>query len=192
MARVVPFPKAPACSWLVQNIPVLDDTMVGPVTSGDRLTGNGAWNPPRFGRQSLLVMRLPTGVQGPMPASGPFPPPASHTPATHFGHGSVKLPVTNTRDDRLMLTTASPVDGVTVPLGSVRIAFSTQVVRTPPAKGFGIGSGGPKKQLASGAQEPASPPHWVSIVQAIAGVAMQCIPGPAPSVQLSRPDPAFA
>src|SRR5262249_37514374 len=111
--------------------------------------------------------------------------PVSHFLPTHFGHGSAKLPVTNTRDESGRLTDELPVAASPVPLASVWITLSTQVVRTPPAKGFGIGSGGPKKQLASSAQAPATPPQPPSFTQAepVFVAPTQCMPGPAPLVQ---------
>src|SRR5262245_2412570 len=142
-------------------------------------------------------MRLPTGVQA-LPTSGPFPPPLSHafiTPLnTHSGHGSVRLPVTYTRDESGRLTLEVPAARLPVPPASVWITLIGHVVSTPPAKGFGIGNGGPKKQLASSAQEPDSPPQSASVVQEAPGfvAATQCFPGPAPWVQLSGPLPGLA
>ena len=130
----------------MQKLPPAAATMLVVVTSGPRLTGRGARNVPGLGGQSSVVSWLPTGVHA-RPTFGP----ALQVPETHFGHGEVALPVRNTRDDRLMLMTASPVEGVTVPLASVTIALTTQVLRP---LGFRTGSGGPKKQLASLAHEP--------------------------------------
>src|SRR5207249_3136740 len=67
-----------------------------------------------------------------------------------------------------------------------------QAVREPNGGGFTIGSGGPKKQFASRAQEPDAPLQLVSLVQAgIASLLTQWVPGPAPRVQSLRPVPAL-
>ena len=98
------------------------------------------------------------------------------------------MPVRNVRDDKLMLTTASPVEGVSMPLESVSIALMTQVLRPP----FAIGSGGPKKQLAASAHEPGrDASQSVSAVQAAPVFVgpMQLLPGPAPTVQFAGPVP---
>ena len=58
--------------------------------------------------------------------------------------------------------------------------------------GLTIGSGGPKKQFASSAHDPAAPPQFESVVHA--GVVLlfaQCLPGPAATVHVFR-SPVFA
>src|SRR5581483_7085799 len=88
-----------------------------------------------------------------------------------------------------METVESPVAGVAVPLASVMIAFMTHTGSAPV-----IGSGGPKLQFASSPQEPGVPPQSASVEQAIGPPLppMQCLPGPAPFVQLVGPVPALA
>ena len=77
-----------------------------------------------------------------------------------------------------------------MPLASVWITLTTQVLRAP----FTIGSGAAKKQLASSAQEPGNPPQSLSAVQALPVLVlpMQCLPGPAPLVQSRGPVPLLA
>src|SRR4029077_1708151 len=54
------------------------------------------------------------------------------------------------------------------------------------------GSGGPKKQFASSAQEPLAPPQLRSAVQAGTELLLtQCMPGPAPTVQFAGPVPVL-
>jgi len=89
-----------------------------------------------------------------------------------------------------METVESPVAGVAVPLASVWIALMTQTGSAPV-----IGSGGPKLQFRSRAQEPGVPPQFASVEQAGGGNVlppMQCFVGPAPFVQLVGPVPALA
>src|SRR5262249_52979038 len=70
--------------------------------------------------------------------------------------------------------------------------FMTHVVSDPNGAGLRIGSGGPKKQFASSAHDPAAPPQLPSLVHAgSALLLMQCFPGPAPSVQSAGPVPAL-
>src|SRR5689334_18031983 len=97
------------------------------------------------------------------------------------------------------------------------MTFCTQVVRASFGGGLGIGSGGPKKQFASGRQEVAPPPQsasveqesglvWVPALQMPAWHApatlpqsasepqwplTQCLPGPEPLVQSFGPVPAL-
>jgi hypothetical protein len=75
------------------------------------------------------------------------------------------------------------------PPASVWITLTTQVLRLL----FSIGSGGAKRQLASSAQAPAPPPQLASAVQAmpVFVLPMQCLSGPAPSVQSAGPLPAL-
>ena len=68
-----------------------------PVVSGFRLTGSGAWNPGRLGRQSFDVSLVPTAVQV-CPVSGLVVfvfvfHVESQCAETHFGHGEPVLPV---------------------------------------------------------------------------------------------------
>src|SRR5262249_13508682 len=142
-----------------------------------RGTGNGARRPDGDGGQSSVVSWVPTGVHA-MPARGP----ALQVPETHFGHGEALLPVRWVRENSGRLTLDAPVVRSPVPLASVWITLTTQVLRPP----FGIGSGGPKKQLASSAQEPgmetSQPLSLVHDAPLFVGP-MQCLPGPAPLVQ---------
>src|SRR5262245_29526946 len=70
--------------------------------------------------------------------------------------------------------------------------FCTQVVSEPKGGGLTIGSGGPKLQFASSAQEPAAPPQSMSLVQATTELLFaQCLPGPAPWRQSSELVPAL-
>ena len=71
-----------------------------------------------------------------------------------------------------MSTLAAPVVGSPVPLASVAITLMTQVERTG-ITGFGIASGGPKKQFSTGWHAPAggnAPPQSVSDVQLLCGL----------------------
>jgi hypothetical protein len=73
------------------------------------------------------------------------------------------------------------------------MTFSTHVVSEPKGGGLKTGSGGPKKQFASSAQEPAMPPQAASFAQAgVALLLMQCVPGPAPFVQSFCEVPSLA
>src|SRR5262249_49848731 len=69
-------PKAPALTWPIvgfitsgglggQKTPVALVLELVPDVSGVRSTPSGAWKPPSEGGQSLLVMRVPTGVHAP-------------------------------------------------------------------------------------------------------------------------------
>ena len=75
----------------------------------------------------------------------------------------------------------------TVPLASAAKVFTTQVDGKP----F-TGTGGPKKQLASAAQEPVRPPHSESSVQETVGSVMQCFVADGPRVQSAGPVPKLA
>ena len=115
---------------------------------------------------------------------GPRSAPALQVPETHFGHGEVALAVKWVRENSGRLTVDAPVVRSTDPLASVWITLITQVL-VPPAA---IGSGGPKKQLASSAQEPWTvTSQSLSVVQAAPWFVdeKQCLPGPAPLVQLN-------
>jgi len=71
------------------------------------------------------------------------------------------------------------------------MAFSTHTERPP----LGIGSGGPKKHCASGAQLPGdATSHCASEVQGapVFTSVMQCLVGASPRVQLPGPVPALA
>jgi hypothetical protein len=71
--------------------------------------------------------------------------------------------------------------------------LSTQVVSAWNGAGLGIGSGGPKKQFASSAQEPAEPPQFPSPVHEGSELLLtQCRPGPAPTVQFLELVPGLA
>ena len=110
-------------------------------------------------------------------------------PLTHFGHGEDTFAVTYVRDESGSTALMSPVPTLAVPLAVVWIKCSTQVLSAGFA-GFGIGSGGAKKQFASSAQLLAIPPQLASLVHANPLVT-QRFPGPAPRVQLSGELPAF-
>src|SRR5437870_10025457 len=69
-----------------------------------------------------------------------------------------------------MLTVASPVVGLLVPLASVATTLRLQLASLAIA-GFGIASGGPKKQFAIGWQLSATAPQSVSAVQLLCGLA---------------------
>jgi hypothetical protein len=87
----------------------------------------------------------------------------------------------------------APVPALAAPLASLCTTLRTQVVSALNGAGLGIGSGGPKLQFASSAQEPAAPPQLRSAVQDTTELLlMQCLPGPAPLVQLSELVPALA
>src|SRR5262249_30645202 len=151
-----------------------------------RGTGNGARRPAGAGGQSSVVSAVPTGVHA-RPAFGP----ALQVPETHFGHGEVALPVRWVRENSGRLTVDAPVVRSPVPLASVWITLITQVLRPP----FGIGSGGPKKQLASSAHEPGmetSQPLSLAQAAPLFVGPMQCLPGPAPLVQSVLPVPLLA
>src|SRR5438094_4567303 len=71
-----------------------------------------------------------------------------------------------------MSTLAAPVVGSPVPLASVAITLMTQS-ETEPTAGWGIASGGPKKQFSTGWHAPAggnAPPQSVSDVQGLWGL----------------------
>ena len=79
-----------------------------------------------------------------------------------------------------MSTEASPVVELPVPLASVLTTLMLQLARVAIA-GFGIASGGPKKQFAIGWQLSPMPPQSVSDVQALCGSApVQAPPVPQP------------
>src|SRR5439155_26027878 len=88
----------------------------------------------------------------------------------------------------------SPVPATNEPLASVCTTFSTQVVSEPKGGGLTIGSGGPKLQFASSAQEPerlqpvqVQSPSTVHAPRPVPGLPLtQCLPGPAATVQVSR------
>src|SRR5256885_12447144 len=69
-----------------------------------------------------------------------------------------------------MSTEASPVVGLPVPLASVLTTLRLQLARLAIA-GFGIASGGPKKQFAIRWQLSPMPPQSASDVQALCGSA---------------------
>jgi len=71
-----------------------------------------------------------------------------------------------------MSTLAAPVAGSLVPLASVAITLMTQI-ETLLTAGWGIASGGPKKQFSTGWHAPAggnAPPQSVSDVQGLWGL----------------------
>src|SRR5437762_9550617 len=73
------------------------------------------------------------------------------------------------------------------------MTFNTQVVSAWNGAGLGIGSGGPKKQLATRAHDPADPPQLPSLVQdGVELLLTHCLPGPAACVQLFGPVPGLA
>src|SRR5262245_18345195 len=79
----------------------------------------------------------------------------------------------------------APVDAFAVPLADVCTTFSTHVVSAAKGAGLTIGSGGPKKQFASGPHEPAAPPPFPSVAhEGSELLLMQCFPGPSPTVQV--------
>src|SRR5438034_5575021 len=79
-----------------------------------------------------------------------------------------------------MSTEASPVVELPVPLASVLTTLMLQLARVAIA-GFGIASGGPKKQFATGWQLSPMPPQSASDVQALCGSApLQVPPVPQP------------
>src|SRR5690242_14014118 len=79
-----------------------------------------------------------------------------------------------------MFTLASPVEGVPVPLASVATTLMLQLASLAIA-GFGIASGGPKKQFATGWQLSATAAQSVSVVQLTCGLApVQAPPVPQP------------
>src|SRR5262249_55222411 len=180
-------PKAPEKSlvvltvfdWPGQKLPSAAVFEAPEVLSGFRVTANGARRPDGAGGQSCVVSWVPTGVHA-RPARGP----ALQVPEMHFGHGEVALPVRWVRENSGRLTLDAPVVRSPVPLASVWITLTTQVLRPP----FGIGRGGPKRQLASSAQEPgmetSQPLSAVQAAPLFVGP-MQCLPGPAP---LGRPE----
>src|SRR5438477_1210223 len=101
MHWVVVLPNAPALvsvcptdAHMRPSVAVLDAV---PVVSGVRSTGSCAWKPASGGRQSSVVIRVPTPVHAP-PLSSPGEPftsvqDASHVPEMHFGHGEALFPV---------------------------------------------------------------------------------------------------
>src|SRR5262249_30216823 len=74
-----------------------------------------------------------------------------------------------------------------VPLASAANVLTTQVVGKPLT-----GTGGPKKQLASNAQEPTSPPQSASDVQVASGLLRQCWVVAGPREQSAGPVPKLA
>lgn len=76
-------------------------------------------------------------------------------------------------DARLMLTLDSPVAVLTVPLASCAKVFTTQVEGKPLTS-----TGGPKKQLASGAHALATPAQSASLVHATLGLLTQWLVDP--------------
>ena len=79
-----------------------------------------------------------------------------------------------------MSTLAAPVVGSPVPLASVAITLMTQI-ETLLTAGWGIASGGPKKQFATGWQLSPMPPQSASDVQGLCGSApVQAPPVPQP------------
>ena len=79
-----------------------------------------------------------------------------------------------------MSTEASPVVELPVPLASVLTTLMLQLARVAIA-GFGIASGGPKKQFATGWQLSPMPPQSASDVQGLCGSApVQAPPVPQP------------
>src|SRR2546426_7433267 len=79
-----------------------------------------------------------------------------------------------------MSTVASPVAGLPVPLASIATTLRLQLARLAIA-GFGIASGGPKKQFAIGWQLSAAAAQSVSDVQGLCGLApVQAPPVPHP------------
>src|SRR5204863_7650361 len=127
------------------------------------------------------------------------------------------LPGLYTREPRGRETVAPQVAALNVPDAVVSTTFCTHVVRASFGGGLGIGSGGPKKQFASGRQEVAPPPQSASEAQVIGDVWVpaaqfpggaprahepavplhwasllhqpltQCLPGPEPLVQSFGP-----
>jgi hypothetical protein len=156
------------------------------VLSGFRGTENGDRRPAGLGGQSSVVSAVPTPVHA-LPTFGP----ALQRPEMHAGHGKLLLPVRWVRENSGRLTLDAPVVRSPVPLPSVWITLITQVLRPP----FGIGSGGPKKQLAVNAQEPgmetSQPLSAVQAAPLFVGP-MQVFPGPAPLVQSVLPVPLLA
>jgi hypothetical protein len=204
-------PNAPAFVWLGQK--TLDALVkeAVPVVSGLMGTFNDPICLVGSGGQSAVVARLPTPVHA-LPEFGP----ELQVPLTHFGHGKTELPVTLITEKSGRLTEEAPVVALAVPLASFSITFSTQVERFLMV-GFGIESGGPKKQFASSWQAPELPvpAQLVSEVQdrgqvpvpapvqqgygvaaavhwALVPSLKQCFPGPAPLVQSAEPVPEFA
>ena len=79
-----------------------------------------------------------------------------------------------------MSTVASPVAGLPVPLASLATTLRLQLARLAIA-GFGIASGGPKKQFAIRWQLSPMPPQSASDVQGLCGSApVQAPPVPQP------------
>ena len=96
MHRVATWPKAPACVWPEQNIPLALVLLELPVVSGFRSTLSAPLKSPlpSSGGQSwvvLLVAGLPVValVEQAMPAFGP----AVQVPPLHCGQGAASLPV---------------------------------------------------------------------------------------------------
>src|SRR6266516_211675 len=100
-----------------------------------------------------------------------------------------------------MSTEASPVVELPVPLASVLTTLMLQLARVSIA-GFGIASGGPKKQFATGWQLSQAPPvpQPVAVKHVAPGVGPQTqtpafthsLAGPDPLVQSSLPVPLLA
>src|SRR5262249_40352299 len=176
----------PAADCPGQKLPSAAVFEAPEVLSGFRFTANGARRVAGGGGQSCVVSWAPTGVHG-MPARGP----ALQVPEMHFGHGEVAWRVRWVRENSGRFTVDAPVVRLPVPLASVWITLTTQVLRPP----FGIGRGGPKRQLASSAQEPgmetSQPLSAVQDAPLFVGP-MQCLPGPAPLVQSVLPGPLLA
>jgi len=193
-----------------QKIPVAEVSEAVPVVSGLMVTGKEPicvfWS----GGHWRVVKRAPTGVQA-LPTFGP----ALHDPLRHLGQGERKLAVTCTTEKSGRVAEEAPVDWLIVPLAFASITLRTQVERFLMV-GFGIGSGGPKKQFASSWQAPElpDPAQSASVVQvrgqvpvpapvqqgngvtaavhcALVPSLSQCFEGPAPLVQSAGPVPLF-
>src|SRR5262249_37902961 len=122
-----------------------------------------------------------------MPARGP----ALQVPAMHFGHGEAALPVRWVREKSGRSTLDSPVQRLPIPLASLWITLTTQVLRPL----FAIGSGGPKRQFSASAQDPGMATLQSASEEQAAPVfagPMQCLPGPAPLVQSNFELPLLA
>ena len=90
-------------------------------------------------------------------------------------------------------TLDAPLAVSTVPPASVWTTFITHVVSAPEGGGLRIGSGGPKKQFATGAHEPAAPPQSASLLHDASELSLaHFFDGPAPRVQSFGPVPALA
>src|SRR5262249_22553909 len=87
----------------------------------------------------------------------------------------------------VMLTVEPPVARSSVPLPSVAKVFTTQLLGKPL-----IGTGGPKKQLASPWQLPGRPPQSPSLVHSRVGSETQCLMADRPREQSPGPVPKLA